>query len=179
MNRPTTRHRPAVSTLIALVLMIWAVPWHGRVALAQNQVLFLSVVDEAGEPVTDLQPDDVVVQWDGENSRTLQLDPVNLPVRVTVIIDNGESAREALQHMREGLDGFLTAMPEDVEVALLTNRGSAALDQASHERQGGAGARSGRRGARRRHRGQVSGCLVRGGRAARGRRGARVSAGSS
>ena len=120
MNSPTTRHRPAVSTLIALVLMIWAVPWHGRVALAQNQVLFLSVVDEAGEPVTDLQPDDVIVQWDGENSRTLQLDPVNLPVRVTVFIDNGASARRALQNMREGLSGFVAAMPADVEVALLT-----------------------------------------------------------
>ena len=120
MNRPTARHRPAVSTLITLGLLIWAAPWHGRVALAQNQVLFISVVDEAGEPVTDLQPEDVVVQWDGQESQTLELEPVNLPVRVTVFIDNGESAREALQHMREGLKGFVTALPEDVEMALLT-----------------------------------------------------------
>ena len=77
-------------------------------------------MDRNGEPVTDLQLDELVVQWDGENGETLDLEPVGLPVRVTVLIDNAEDTRAALQHMREGLKGFVAALPEDVEMGLLT-----------------------------------------------------------
>lgn len=114
------RCRPTLPALGMLVLMVWAAPWHGRVARAQDQVLFLSVVDAAGEPVTDLAPDEVIVQWDGMNSRTLELEPVLLPVRVTLLVDNGEGARDALQNMREGLKGLVAELPDGVEMELLT-----------------------------------------------------------
>ena len=101
--------------------MVCGVPWStGQAARAQDRVLFLSVIDATGEAVTDLQPDEVFVRWDGADGEILDLDPITLPVRVTVFIDNGGSAHTALQHMREGLKGFVDAMPEDVEVALLT-----------------------------------------------------------
>jgi hypothetical protein len=90
------------------------------VVAAQSQLVFLSVVDGNGEPVTDLEPDEVIVQWDGVDCETLSLEPIEWPVRVTVFVDNGEGGLEALQHMREGLKGFVDAIPEEVEVALLT-----------------------------------------------------------
>ena len=115
------RPRRAAGALLTLVLIVCGVPWStGQAARAQNRVLFLSVIDATGEAVTDLQPDEVFVRWDGADGEILDLDPIALPVRVTVFIDNGDSARTALQHMREGLKGFVDAMPEDVEVALLT-----------------------------------------------------------
>jgi len=115
------RLRRAAGAVLALVLMVCGVPWStGQAARAQNRVLFLSVIDATGEAVTDLQPDEVFVRWDGVDGEILDLDPIALPVRVTVFIDNGGSAASALQHMREGLKGFVDAMPEDVEVALLT-----------------------------------------------------------
>ena len=115
------RLRRAAGALLALVLIVFGVPWStDQAARGQNRVLFLSVVDATGEAVTDLQPDEVFVRWDGADGEILELDPIVLPVRVTVFIDNGDSARSALQHMREGLKGFVDAMPEDVEVALLT-----------------------------------------------------------
>jgi hypothetical protein len=129
------RLRRAAGAVLALVLMVCGVPWStGQTARAQNRVLFLSVIDVTGEAVTDLQPDEVFVRWDGVDGEILDLDPIALPVRVTVFIDNGGSAASALQHMREGLKGFVDAMPEDVEVALLTVGGAAAVDHAPHLR---------------------------------------------
>ena len=117
----SARLRRAAHVLLALVLIVFGAPCGtGWMVLAQSHVLFVSIVDRNGEPVTDLQLDELVVQWDGENSETLDLEPVGLPVRVTVLIDNAEDTRAGLQHMREGLKGFLDALPEDVEIALLT-----------------------------------------------------------
>ncbi len=87
---------------------------------AQSYTLFVSVVDLRGNPVTDLTLDELVIQWDGEDCVTLDLEPISLPVRITVLIDNAEDTRAALQHMREGLKGFVDAIPEDVEIGLLT-----------------------------------------------------------
>ena len=120
MITPTAGLRPLTGALLALALIVFGAPLSkSQVVLAQYQ-LFLSIVDGTGEPVTDLDPDEVVVQWDGMDCETLDLEPINLPVRVTVLIDNGEGARYSLQDMRIGLEGFVDALPEDVEVALIT-----------------------------------------------------------
>jgi len=121
MITPTARLRPLTGALLVLALIVVGVPWStSRVAFAQNQVLFVSIVDSNGEPVTDLEPDDLQVRWDNEICETLDLEPINWPVRVTVFVDNGDGSQNALQHMREGLKLFVDAIPEEVEVALLT-----------------------------------------------------------
>ena len=56
---------------------------------AQNQQLFLSVTDGDGEPVTDLAPDELLVKWDDQDCETLNLEPIDWPVRITVFVDNG------------------------------------------------------------------------------------------
>ena len=115
------RLRPFTGALLALALTVVGLPWSAsQVAFAQNQVLFVSPVDSNGEPVTDLGPDDLQVRWDDEVCETLGLERVNWPVRVTVFVDNGDGSRNVLQHMREGLKLFVDAVPEEVEVALLT-----------------------------------------------------------
>jgi hypothetical protein len=113
--------RSIAGVLFALGLFVFGAPWSPSSAvLAQSQTLFLSLSDADGNPVTDLQPDEVTVQWDGVACETLDLEPIDWPVRVTVFIDNGEGGARSVQHMREGLKGFIAAMPDGVEVALLT-----------------------------------------------------------
>ena len=115
------RLRPVTGVLLAVALMIFGAPWSmSQVVSAQNQTLFISVTDADGEPVTGLEPDDLQVTWDDTVCETLDFEPFNWPVRVTVFVDNGEGSRSALQDMREGLKLFVDAIPEEVEVALLT-----------------------------------------------------------
>ncbi len=121
MSFLTARLRPLTGVLLVLALLAVGAPWRSsQVAFAQNQVLFVSIVDSNGEPVTDLEADDLQVRWDDVVCETLALEPINWPVRVTVFVDNGEGSQNALQHMREGLKLFVDAIPAEVEVALLT-----------------------------------------------------------
>ena len=124
MYTPTARLRRLTGALLALVLIGFGAPWAtNRVLLTQSQMLFVSIVDADGEPVTDVTPEEVIVQWDGENCETLHLEPSDWPVRVTVFVDNGEGSGEAVPQIREGLRRFTEVPPEEVEVALWTTAG--------------------------------------------------------
>ena len=105
---------------MALALIVFAAPWMSAVAWAQTGSFFVSFTDANGAPVTDLRAEEVVVEMDGEHGETLNLEPINWPVRVTVFIDNGIGTRPALDDMREGVSLFVDTLPPDVEVAIAT-----------------------------------------------------------
>ena len=121
MTAPPARHRPVAAALLVLALMVFGAPWStSHVVLAQSYSLFASVVDADGNPVTDLGPDELRVQWDGVDCLTLSVESVDMPVRVSFFVDNAEGGLEALQHVREGLKDVLDILPPEVEIGLLT-----------------------------------------------------------
>jgi hypothetical protein len=123
MLNPHPCLRPVAGLLVALAIVCGA-PWSAnQVVFAQSQSLYVAVVDANGDPVTDLGPDELTVVMDGVDSETLNLEPFNWPVRLTVFVDNGEGGRTSVGQIREGLNAFLDVIPEDVEVALLTTAG--------------------------------------------------------
>jgi len=93
------------------------------VVSAQSQSFFLSVTDAEGTPVTDMQREEVIVETDGQQSETLNLEPIDWPVRVTVFVDNGLASPPILDHVREGVRLFIEALPPDVEVQIGTTGG--------------------------------------------------------
>ena len=124
MTTLTARLRPVAGALMAIVLIVFGAPWRAsHVAFAQNQMLFVSIIDANGEPLTDLTSEEVVVQWDDEDCETIDVEPIDWPVRVTVFVDNGEGGLAAVPQMREGLRGFVDAIPDNVEIAILTLAG--------------------------------------------------------
>ena len=117
----SARLRPVTGALTALALIVWGAPWNAdQLVLAQTQSLFVSLSDAGGEPVTDLTPEDVVVRWDDVECETLDLEPIDWPVRVTVFVDNGPGGHAVLAHIREGLRLFVDELPEEVPVGLAT-----------------------------------------------------------
>ena len=123
MTTDTARGRLLAGPLIALTLIVFAAPWTSRVAWAQTGSFFVSFTDANGAPVTDLRAEEVVVEMDGEHGETLNLEPIDWPVRVTVFIDNGIGTRPVLDDMREGVRLFVEALPPEVEVAIATIAG--------------------------------------------------------
>jgi len=112
-------HRTIVSSaLVALALVLLGAP----AALAQDDPsFFVSFIDSNdGTPVTDMEADEVVVEVDGVHDTTLNLEPIDWPVRVTVFVDNGLASPPALADMREGVRLFLDELPPEVEVAIGT-----------------------------------------------------------
>ena len=98
------------------------------VASAQDRnVVFVRVLDLVGQPVTDLAADDFVVSEDGRRARVVSATAGTEPMRVALLIDNGESARagHAVIALRNAVGAFLEAVPPEHPVGLFTIGGHA------------------------------------------------------
>jgi hypothetical protein len=86
-----------------------------------NQLLvFISAVDGNGAPLTDLKPEEIAMTENGAPGKVVSLDRHNLPIKLTIAVDNGQESQTALAAMRTGLTGMVEALPADVEVTLIT-----------------------------------------------------------
>jgi hypothetical protein len=102
--------------LLVLVTSLATVPLQ-----AQRQLqFFMSVVDAAGQPLDDIKTSDLVVTEDGVPASITKLEPLNWPVKITVLVDNGLGTQDLLVQWRNGLKAFFNALPIGVESSLLT-----------------------------------------------------------
>jgi hypothetical protein len=94
-----------------------------RVAGAQAPQAFqfaVSATDASGAPVTDLKPEDVVMSENGVPQQVVKVEPLSVPLKLTLAVDNGVDSSDALVHYRSGLTGLVEALPEGVEITLIT-----------------------------------------------------------
>jgi hypothetical protein len=88
---------------------------------AQDQItFFLSATTVAGEPIADLKAEDLAVAEDGKPTNIVKMVPVNWPVKVTVLVDNGADTAQLLSQYRSGLKTFFAGLPPGIEASLLT-----------------------------------------------------------
>ena len=90
---------------------------------AQEQFkIYAAVVDGvSGEPVASLTPQDVTVTEDGLQAKVLSAEPVNWPVKLQLLVDNGQGLGASnIQLLKDGIRGLLDALPEGVEVTLVS-----------------------------------------------------------
>jgi hypothetical protein len=80
----------------------------------------LSVTDKQGRPVIDLRRDEVLMSENGVENEIVRIQPHRVPVTVTIAVDNGPLSRDILSHYRAGLEGLVNALPEAVEVTVIT-----------------------------------------------------------
>ena len=106
--------RPAPLALAALLAQ--AVP----LAQGEPYAFVMSVTDQSGRPVSDLARDEIVVTENGVAAEIMSVRPFRMPVALTIAVDNGPLSVDALAHYRTGLTGLVRALPEDMEVTLIT-----------------------------------------------------------
>jgi hypothetical protein len=93
----------------------------GTTGLAQQQFQFFAhFADGAGKPVTTLNPEDIAIQESGVNGKVLNLESIDWPIKVALLIDNGAGSADRLNHTREGVRGLIKALPGGVEASLQT-----------------------------------------------------------
>jgi len=91
------------------------------VTAQSNQItFFLAATTVTGEPIADLKAEDITVGEDGKTTPIVKMVPVNWPVKITVLVDNGNESGQLLSQYRSGLKAFLAALPAGVETSLLT-----------------------------------------------------------
>ena len=81
---------------------------------------FVSASDAAGAPVTGLGPEDVLMSENGVRQQVVKVEPLAIPIKLTVAVDNGLDSADVLAHYRSGLTGLVEALPPDVEITLIT-----------------------------------------------------------
>jgi len=88
---------------------------------AQTTFTFvISATSADGAPVADLRPDDVLMTENGVKQEVVKVEPLSIPMKLTIAVDNGIDSEDALAHYRNGLTGMVEALPPDVEVTLIT-----------------------------------------------------------
>jgi hypothetical protein len=109
--------RSKLLVIVALVLCTSA-----RDAEAQQQFqLFASVADATGKSVASLEPADLRVMENGVEAKIIKVEPVNWPVKVQLLLDNGIGLGSGnLQILKDGVTGLIEALPANLEVTIVT-----------------------------------------------------------
>jgi len=108
------------STLLVAVALVLCITAHEVRAQQQFQV-YASVADASGNSVTSLQPTDLRVMEGGVEAKILKVEPVNWPVKVQLLLDNGVGLGSGnLQILKDGVKGLIEALPDNLEVTIVT-----------------------------------------------------------
>jgi VWFA-related protein len=86
----------------------------------RERTLFVSAVNEKGEPVDGLGPDAFVIREDGRRREVLRVSRATEPLDVALMVDNSQAAADEVVFMREGLSRFVAAMGDEHRIALVT-----------------------------------------------------------
>jgi hypothetical protein len=92
----------------------------GLLAQGNTLVFFASVVDSTGAPVASLTPDDLKVVENGVEGKIVKIEPIDWPIKVQLLIDNGTGMESALVQIRNGVKGFVESLPDGIEMSLIT-----------------------------------------------------------
>jgi hypothetical protein len=118
----TSFHRyPRRSFGVTLTLILGALTMGASTAARaqENQIqLFIAPTDASGQPVTDLKAEQVMMAESGMPGKVVSFERFNLPVRLTIGVDNSADSGQALAHYRTGLTDLVAALPPSVEVAI-------------------------------------------------------------
>jgi len=102
---------------IALALCVAA----GTVRAQQQLQLYASVADVTGKPVASLEPSDLKVMEGGVEAKIVKVEPVNWPVKVQLLLDNGIGlGGQNIQSLKDGVKGLVEALPDNLEVTIVT-----------------------------------------------------------
>lgn len=107
-------------TRLGLILLVIPLMVAGVQAQREFQ-FFVSMVDASGMPVATLAPSDLDVRESGVSGKVVRVEPIDWPVKVQILVDNGAGiGAENLTPLRNGVRGLLEALPDGVEVSLLS-----------------------------------------------------------
>jgi hypothetical protein len=111
----------SLARVLVVLTLIASGATYAQQQLKPDQLLvFISGVDGSGMPLTDLKPDEIAFTENGVAGKVVSLERYQLPVKLTIAVDNGADSTAALTSLRAGLSGLIDALPPTVEVTLIT-----------------------------------------------------------
>jgi hypothetical protein len=97
----------------------------GVSAQRRTTTIFVTVVNQAGDPIVDLAPSDFELLEGGEKRPIVRAALSREPMRIALLVDTSEEAKASINHIRNGLNAFLDAIPPQNEIVLVSTGGQA------------------------------------------------------
>jgi hypothetical protein len=83
--------------------------------------IFASILDGAGAPAKTVEVGDIRLMENGADAKVTKVEPVNWPVKVQVLLDNGVGlGSQNVQQLKNGVQALVQALPENLEVTLVS-----------------------------------------------------------
>ncbi len=108
-----------VAVVAAILLQTHGLPPLHAQAVGRDRTMFVSALDNRGEPVEGLGPEAFVIREDGVRREVLRVSKATEPMDVAILVDNSAAMAEALTHVREAVSGFAAGMAPANTVALI------------------------------------------------------------
>ena len=106
----------------AVIVAMWAT---NPTLIAQKQrQIFISLTGANGAPVADLQAGEVSITEDGVEGKVVKVEPINWPIKLHVLVDNGRANTNPMNGLRDGLKGLFEQIPEGVEMSMYVTAGT-------------------------------------------------------
>src|SRR5688500_8617803 len=110
----------AVVVLVAVALALpVSTSWLSAQADNRERTLFISAVDEKGEPVEGLGPDAFIVRENNQRREVLRVSRATEPIDIALLVDNSQAANDEITFIREALTKFVARMAPDNRIALV------------------------------------------------------------
>lgn len=119
--RSIFRSRRALVVALGLVFAVAAAARQPVSAQSpRERTMFVSAVDQKGEPVEGLGPDDFVIREDGAAREVLRASHAIEPIDIALLVDNSATTDSVMPRVREGITAFIKAMSKGNQIAIVT-----------------------------------------------------------
>jgi hypothetical protein len=107
---------------VAVVAGLVGVGLAGAASAQELGLIYAAVIDQAGQPVTDLTPEEFQVNEDGNAAEVVSAEVGTEPMKIALLVDNGRriSRGQAINPLRDGVAGFIESVPAEHEIGLFT-----------------------------------------------------------
>jgi VWFA-related protein len=108
--------------VLALAVAVAAsalIPPASALAQGRERTLFVSAVDDHGEPVEGLGPDAFVVRENGQRREVLRVSRATEPIDIALLVDNSQAATDEITFIRDGLSKFVATMAPNNRLAII------------------------------------------------------------
>jgi VWFA-related protein len=111
-------------TALGCALLACAAAWSPGAAQtassARTREIYVSVLDRAGAPATDLTVKDFTVREDGVAREVLKAERATAPMQIVLLIDDSQAAEPAIRDIREGVTALVDKLQGKAEIGLVT-----------------------------------------------------------
>jgi VWFA-related protein len=106
----------ALALAIAWTAGLFTPPILGQ---GRERTLFVSAVDDKGEPVEGLGPEAFVVRENNQRREVLRVSRATEPIDIALLVDNSQAADQEITFIRDALSKFVATMAPDNRIALI------------------------------------------------------------